>query len=117
MRELVTDWSRTTSHSDLDDTFVLTGTRLDATELNREIQLARFKRDELGIERVHVGPYMLHVGDRVRFRRNAGEVINGDRGVVTSVAEDDRVLTVELRGGKRVEIDLDSYDDIDLGYA
>ena len=113
---LVADWQEA-SRASPEETLVLTGTRLEATEINRRIQALRIREGELGQEGVEVGPHEIREGDRVVFRRNSKLVANGESGLVTKVSQQDRLLTVRLARGDRVTIDLEAYDDVQLGYA
>jgi ATP-dependent exoDNAse (exonuclease V) alpha subunit len=101
------------------ETLVLTGTRSDARKLNREVQLQRRARGELGDERLRYDGTSFHQGDRIIFRKNAKKlgVSNGDRGDVVSVRGDG--LTVRLDSGHRVTVHAEALDEVklQLGYA
>ena len=117
LAQVVADFQRVTTDTPLRETALLAGTRLQALEANRAIQAARFANGGLGEPSVQVGSTHLHEGDRVLFRRNSPLVLNGDRGVVTGVDAANQLLTVKLDRGRRVTIDLGSYEDVHLGYA
>jgi ATP-dependent exoDNAse (exonuclease V) alpha subunit len=97
---------------------VLTGTRAEARQVNREIQLERKLRGELG-ERIRVGEETFHVGDRVLFRKNSKKlgVTNGDFGDVVRVSK--HGMTVRLQDGTRVTVHEDAVSQVQphLGYA
>ena len=117
IRQVVADFRELSGQAPLRETLVVTGTRLQAVELNRAIQAERFREGWLGDERVRIKSDHFHIGDRVLFRRNSALVMNGDRGEVTKLDTANHLLTVKLDSGRRVTIDLESYDDVQLGYA
>ncbi len=114
---LTADWKEDVRRVGLTETLVLTGTRTEMHEVNASIQQARFLAGELGEDGVKAASQQLFVGDRVRFRRNSEEVLNGELGMVVALSVEAQVLTVELDSGKQVDIDLQVYDAVELGYA
>ena len=62
VEQLVLDFEAAVDEYSLKETVALTGTRQEARKLNREIQLRREQRGELG-ERVELGDDVFHVGE------------------------------------------------------
>ena len=114
---LVSDWKRAVSLSSLSETRILTATRVEALRLNLAVQRERIRGQEIGGSAVSVGEVSFHVGDRVLFRANSSLVRNGNTGVVTFASEESRMMKVKIDGGQRVTINLDEYQDVQLGYA
>ncbi len=117
LARLTADWRVLVSKSGMQDVAVLAGTRVEVREANAAIQRARFQAGELGESCVETEHEQLFEGDRVRFRRNSKAVLNGDTGVVVALAQEARCATVKLDSGDEVDVDLDDYSDIELGYA
>ena len=117
LSRLTADWRDAVAESGIEQVAVLTGSRADVREVNASIQMARYAAKELEGEGVQLEKEHLFAGDRVRFRRNSHAVMNGDTGVVVALAEEARCLTVKLDSGTVVDVDLDEYSDIELGYA
>lgn len=117
LARMTADWRDAVVKSGIEEVAVLAGTRADVREANAAIQRARYDASELGRECVQTESEQLFVGDRVRFRRNSSTVLNGDTGVVVALAEETRCITVRLDSGVDVDVDLDDYSDIELGYA
>ncbi len=116
---LTADWKEAVRVVGLSETLVLTGTRQEAYRVNKAIQRERYLAGEVNGDAVATENELIFCGDRVRFRRNARNtgVLNGDVGTVVGLSTEARTLTVELADGKRVEIDLETYADIEVGYA
>lgn len=116
MEKLVSEWNDV-PRAKLKETLVLCGTRLEASLLNRQIQQVRYQEGELGERYVVVGGQHIFQGDRVLFRRNSTLVANGDAGVVTGANQAENTLTVKLDRGERVTVDIEVYQEVQLGYA
>jgi conjugative relaxase-like TrwC/TraI family protein len=118
IQQLVDDFEVAAQESGLKETVALAGTRAEARKLNREIQLRRKARGELG-DRVVAGEESFYVGDRILFRKNSKRlgILNGDRGEVVAVTEN--VMTVRLDSGDRVSVDVRDHELVmpHLGYA
>ncbi len=117
-RQLVDDWKKKGMEHP-EERVIFTGTRMDAAILNRMVQHERLLDGKLGSEAIEVGDWRIHTGDRVLLTRNSAcyGVKNGHLGTVVEVDERRRNMTVELDGGRRVRLDMDAYEHVQLGYA
>ena len=116
MQALVRDWHQSGTSA---DSLIFAGTRMETTILNRLCQAKRLEHGELGKKRLEVGRESLHVGDRVVFTRNNASLLirNGNTGTVIGICEETRQIRVELKNGYRLAVCLDTFDDLNLGYA
>lgn len=119
IRTLTKDYLAAAGEVGFVETLALTGTRAEARRLNKEIQLARRARGELGALRMELEGEDFHVGDRVLFKRNSKKigVLNGDRGEVVSMSV--HGMTVRLDDGQRITIGEEAAELVkpQLGYA
>lgn len=122
VRQLVDAWGDA-SETGLKDKLLLAGTRAEVAALNTEAQLARQARGKLSDTSVAHGVQRIHVGDRIAFRRNDRklDLRNGDFGTVTRLRQGgvgrSPKLVVTHDDGRRIDVDLRKYTDIELGYA
>ena len=116
-RKLVADWSRDGTPDA--EKLIIAGTRLETRTLNRLCQQERMSRGELGSASLTVGKSDLHTGDRVIFRRNNAALFvkNGSTGTVTNLFPSRNQLQVRLDDGVCVTVDINSYEQIEPGYA
>jgi ATP-dependent exoDNAse (exonuclease V) alpha subunit len=118
MAALIIDWKKEAAKS-LKDTLIVTGTRLEATILNRKAQEERLRDGVLGDKNIAANGERLYENDRVIFTRKSRlyQVENGNLGTVEQIDERRKLLTVRLDDERRVTVSLQSYDHIKLGYA
>jgi len=118
IQKLARDFEAAVQASGFAETAALTGTRAEAKKLNREIQMRRRARGELG-DRLLLGEEAFHVGDRVLFRKNSRRlgILNGDRGEVVRVSGSS--VTVRFDSGDRVSFSAHEHELVapHLGYA
>lgn len=117
MRALVEDW-----HEDalpLTKTLILAGTRKEVREVNALCQEKRLTAGELGAEKVIHEGEAFHRGDQVLFTKNSKPrgVVNGSRGQIVDINEQNRAITVKLESGNKTTIHLDDFGHVALGYA
>ncbi len=115
--KMTADWKEAVRLSGIEQTLVVTSTRADARVASAQIQAERMRSGELEGEAVETAHEVMFVGDRVRFRRNTSEVLNGEMGVVTAACPERGCLTVELDSGRCVDLNLQEYPHVELGYA
>ena len=113
---------------------IFTGTRADASALNRLAQGARQRAGQLGFRRLRIGGENLpgdtrpgdtlpgdtvHEKDRVLFTKNSAVlgVDNGTTGTVRAVDAAAQTLTVRLDNGQETLIPCREYTAVQLGYA
>ncbi len=118
IKQLINDWDNTRSGSGK-DSLIIAGTRAEVSALNRQAQVKRDERGELGTESIKVNGETLHINDRVIFTRNSKKygVNNGDLGTVRGFEPVTKHLIVKLDSGERVAVPTVTYQHIDLGYA
>jgi Ti-type conjugative transfer relaxase TraA len=115
IERLIADWKlEAISH---DSTVILAGTMAEVSALNRRAQQERQEAGFLGRESVSNGGEAIFVGDRVLFTKNsmALGIMNGDVGTVENAGGD--TLTVRVKDGGLVTVDVRTYDHVRLGYA
>ncbi len=117
---LLADW-KIKGLANPNDQLILTGTNLDATILNREIQAERLRTGCISaLQSVTVHKEEIHQGDRVLFTRNnrAMGIQNGMLATVTQINPVFGIVTVHVDGEERTRtIATRSYQDLKLGYA
>jgi Ti-type conjugative transfer relaxase TraA len=105
---------------------VLAGTRLEAYRLNQSIRQALQASDRVGQDAVEFstsqgGTRQLATGDRVVFLRNdlGLGVKNGTMGIVVTCQPSklQPSVTVQIDGGKKINVPFDQYSHLDHGYA
>jgi Ti-type conjugative transfer relaxase TraA len=105
---------------------VLAGTRLEAYRLNQSIRQAlqtsgNIGTTELEFSTAQGGIRKMATGDRVVFLRNdlGLGVKNGTLGIVTACPATGQqpIITVQIDGGKKVNVPLEQYNHVDHGYA
>jgi conjugative relaxase-like TrwC/TraI family protein len=146
MRQMVSDWKEKGIQNPSEN-LLLCSTNAERAGLNRLAQAEMKAAGKLGRRSVRVGGDDIHKGDRVIFTRNSHYgVTNGNTGTVVRIGtkritrktfhgkqfrslyamlkyaekvKKDKTIyvTVKLDGGKTVEIPIDRYKDIRLGYA
>lgn len=118
MRALIRDWTTTGAEAP-EKNLILTGTRSDATQLNRMAQQARLERGALSYEGVLHRGETLREGDRVLFSRNSSliDVKNGQLGTIEVLDPTRRQLSVRLDSGQVARFRLADYEHIQLGYS
>ncbi|MBB5040549.1 MobF family relaxase [Prosthecobacter dejongeii] len=101
------------------ENLILTGTNQDAVILNRDAQAVRKKQGYLGDESVKAAGEVFHQGDRILFTKNAAPrgIRNGSIGTIDKVESQLSQLHVILDNGRRVQVPLEDYDSVKLGYA
>lgn len=116
--KLMDDWSRQGIERPSEN-LILVGTNLEARDMNEKAQLKRFSADKLGKDSVAIGSERAFSGDRIMFSRNSRVhgVRNGQLATVESVDVARNRLKARLDNGKQVNISLEDYDHIKLGYA
>jgi ATP-dependent exoDNAse (exonuclease V) alpha subunit len=116
--KLIKDW-RGQGVEKPEENLILASTNLEAHSLNKKAQLERFSSGKLGESSVSVNSERLFSGDRVLFTKNSRlhSVKNGDLGEITSLDSKTHKLTAKLDNGKTVRVQLDSYNNLKLGYA
>jgi ATP-dependent exoDNAse (exonuclease V) alpha subunit len=145
MRKMVSDWKEKGLNPS--ENLLLCSTNAERSCLNRMAQAEMKAAGKLGKKSVRVGGGDIHEGDRVIFTRNSHYgVTNGNTGTVVRIGrkqitrktfhgkqfrslyamlkyaeqikKDKRVfISVKLDDGKTVEIPIDRYQHIRLGYA
>ena len=117
-KQLISDWEKS-GVTKPEEHLILVGTNLEAKSINEKAQLKRFSAGKLGEDSVQIGSDRAFTGDRILFTRNSREhgVRNGQLGSVESVDSRSNQLKARLDNGKRVNINLNDYDHIKLGYA
>ena len=118
MEQLAHDWAAVPAEDRL-ETYIFASTNYEVETLNRLCQRERMLSGELSFDRLTVGAYDFHVGDRVMFRKNNAALLlrNGSVGDIIGVNEEAESLRVRLDDGYQVEIDVKHYTDVHLGYA
>lgn len=118
-RALTEDFLKAAGEVGFEKTLALTGTRAEARRINREIQISRRARGELGDTRIELEGEAFHVGDRILFKHNSTKlgVFNGDRGEVVGISE--YGMTVRLDDGQRITVSEETAELVlpQLGYA
>ena len=111
--QLVKDWA---AH-DPKDSFIVTGTRAEASELNRRAQAELKAAGKLGNEKIKIGDDEFYKGDRIRFTRGSKVlgVKNHTRGTVSEAGY--RTVKVKLDSGKEVSFSSVDWKHVTLGYA
>lgn len=101
------------------ENLILTGTNHDAAILNREAQAVRKKEGYLGHDSLKSAGEVFHQGDRILFTKNAAPrgIRNGSIGTIDKIETLLNKLHVILDNGRRVQVPLEEYDSIKLGYA
>jgi len=102
-----------------EENLILAGTNLEASELNKKAQLARFSAGKLGEDSVSVNSERVFSGDRILFTKNSRllGVKNGDLGEVTSIDSKTHTLFAKLDNKRTVRVQLEDYNHLKLGYA
>jgi conjugative relaxase-like TrwC/TraI family protein len=101
------------------DNLILVGTNTEAAQMNKAAQSLRVDAGELGRLRLSVGGDTFRKHDRILFTKNSGPlgVKNGQLGTVTHVDCVAQTLYVQLDNKRKVQIPIQHYKDIKLGYA
>lgn len=101
------------------ENLILTGTNQDAAILNREAQAVRKEEGYLGSESLKAAGEVFHQGDRILFTKNAAPrgIRNGSIGTIDKIETLVSKLHVILDNGRRVQVPLEEYDSVKLGYA
>lgn len=119
-QKLIDSW-KTEGARAPEEQLIFTGSRLEATILNRMAQAERKKLGELEGEGIPAPEKKdtLYVGDRVLFTKKSRlyGVENGSLGDVVEVDAKKRTLTSRLDSGEQVSVPLDTYTNVQLGYA
>jgi len=115
---VITDWKKEGTENPKAN-LIITGTNLDAHELNARAQAARFREGKIQGEGIAAGNEHFYQGDRVIFRENnrALKVTNGLSGTIDSVDTTRGTFKATLDSGVKVEIDPAKYEKVKLGYA
>jgi Ti-type conjugative transfer relaxase TraA len=120
---LVTDWTQNGGAADPKNHLILAGTNDDVRTLNALCQGERLKTAPAAdkLRAAEVNGERLHPGDRVLFTKKdrALSIDNGETGTVTKVSGlgGRKTLGVVLDDGRAVDVPLDQYRDVRLGYA
>jgi ATP-dependent exoDNAse (exonuclease V) alpha subunit len=121
---LVKDWWQAVGRPGEQPQVMLAARRADVADLNARARAVVAANGRLAGAPLEVGDRQFAVGDRVVMLRNAYRlgVLNGTRGVVSSVDRDRRTLTVRTDEGQLVELPrwyLDGWGQcwVDHGYA
>lgn len=112
-------WQRSEGLQKPEQNLILTGTNQDAAILNREAQELRKKSGHLGDSFVKAAGETFHQGDRILFTKNAAPrgIRNGSIGTIEGIQKDANNLQVRLDNGRTVQVPLNDYDSVKLGYA
>jgi conjugative relaxase-like TrwC/TraI family protein len=115
---LVADFAATGGLRDTRDRVALAVRTADVEQINSKIQHARKREGVLGRPTI-VDGRLLFENDRVVFRKNCRVlgVKNGTFGVIESLDERERVVTVRLDNGRTVRVDLQKYSSVFPGYC
>ncbi len=117
---LVADWWQAAREPDT-DALMLAHRRADVADLNRRARALAATDGRLGAEELHAAGRAYAAGDQVLARRNDRQlgVINGARGVVSSVDLEQRRVDVDFDRAGPVSLDARYLDDgqLDYGYA
>lgn len=100
------------------DALVLASTREEVNVLNALLQEERYRRGDLERHEAVAteDDALFFVGDRVRFRKNRPDVLNGEVGTVIGLSNETRSLTVQV-GERYVDVELQRYPHLELAYA
>ena len=113
MSRLVSDWSTKSAR----DSYILTGTRAEAADLNVRAQGERQRKGELGKRAFEIEDKSFFVGDRVRFT-NGSRILgvrNHTRGTIESATA--TRVTLLLDSGRKISFLPKEVSSLDLGYA
>ena len=117
---LVADWWQAAREPDT-DALMLAHRRTDVADLNRRARALAAADGRLGPQELHAGGRAYAVGDQVLARRNDRQlgVINGARGLVSSVDLQHRRVEVDFDRAGPVGLDARYLDEgyLDYGYA
>ncbi len=102
-----------------EDNLIITGTNKETTILNRWAQTLRQTEERLGDKYLMHESDRYHEGDRILFTKNSAPrgIRNGSLGTITQVNESANEITAQLDTGRTVQVCLDDYEHIRLGYA
>ncbi len=120
IEKLLADWSSSGGISRPQEHMILVATNEERQRLNQEAQRLRQDHKAVAREGQLVNGELLAKGDRVMFLANHSTlaVSNGDIGtVIASGRAYERSLSVMLDSGKTIDVPLDQYDQLTLGYA
>jgi Ti-type conjugative transfer relaxase TraA len=121
--QLVNDWTANGGVEDPKNHLILAGTNDDVRALNALCQRERLKTADAATKlgAAEVNGERFHQGDRVLFTKKDRElsIENGEAGTITKVSGfgSRKALAVRLDDGRAVEVPLDKYQDVRLGYA
>lgn len=118
MESLISDWKSGAAKRP-EEALIITGTRLEASALNRRAQEERKLDGGLGKRSITVEGVKLYENDRVLFTKNSRlyGVKNGSLGTIEAVDERNEVIKAKLDSGGRVIISTRQYPNLQLGYA
>jgi ATP-dependent exoDNAse (exonuclease V) alpha subunit len=118
IESLISDW-RHEGVKKPEEALIITGTRLEASILNRRAQEERMRDKELGTRSITLDGAKLYENDRVLFTRNSRlyGVKNGSLGTIEAIDERKDSLKVMLDSGNRVTINTRHYENVQLGYC
>jgi Ti-type conjugative transfer relaxase TraA len=113
---LINNWKEKGIESP-DTNIMLAGTNADVRELNERAQAARFTAGKLSEASVKVNGAYLHEGDRVLFTENSSrfDVDNGSLATIQKL--NSGTMHARLDSGREVQVDLNAYKEVRLGYA
>jgi Ti-type conjugative transfer relaxase TraA len=116
--QLISDWEKS-GVAKPEENLILVGTNLEAKSINEKAQLKRFSAGKLGEDSVQIGSERAFAGDRVLFTKNSRDygVRNGQLATVEGIDSRRNILEAKLDNGKKVNINLNDYNHIKLGYA
>jgi Ti-type conjugative transfer relaxase TraA len=117
---LIIDWKKEALHNPK-DTLIITGTRLEATILNRKAQEERKLEGLLGDKSTAVNGEQFFENDRVMFTKRSPfyRVENGDAGTIERIDEKEALMTIRIDGAdsRKIKIPYKDFENIKLGYA
>lgn len=115
---LISEWKKEGIEKP-EDNLIITGTNKETTILNRWAQTLRQEDQKIGEQYLTNDGDKLHEGDRIIFTKNAAPrgIRNGSFGTIEKVNESTNELTAHLDNGRSVQVCLDDYANIKLGYA
>ena len=101
------------------ENIIIASTNLDIAILNEKAQVARFSEKQLKGDGYQLNGKSYFEGDRVLFTKNNKKlgVANGDLGTITEIDKENKKFSVQLDSGSKASINVQSYDNIKLGYA
>ncbi len=120
MNKLITDWKQE-GLARPNECLIITGTRLEATVLNRMAQAERLAAGKLEPQSCSIANETYHIGDRILFTKNSAKlgVTNGSTGTLLSIEPMVKTpkLSIQLDTGEVVVVNTRTYDNLLLGYA